>query len=64
MSVPTGTTLYADFEYLPTPNAPMPDYVAQVWIYEESNGIAGLQRFDGPADDTCHGMIAPDTFIM
>lgn len=31
--------------------------------YEESNGIEGLQRADDIEDDTCHGMIAPDTLL-
>ena len=35
-----------------------------VWIYEESNGWPGLQRGDEVDDDTCHGMIEPDTVIF
>ncbi len=31
------------------------------WIYEESNGIDGLQRHDDNVDDTCGGTVAPDT---
>jgi hypothetical protein len=31
-----------------------------IWIYEESNGIPGLQRGDEHTDDTCHGMIEAD----
>lgn len=34
------------------------------WIYEESNMIDGLQRGDEFQDDTCHGMIAPDTLVF
>ena len=34
------------------------------WIYEESNGIDGLQRGDEWVDDTCHGMIAADRLIF
>ena len=34
-----------------------------LWIYEESNEIAGLQRGDEIVDETCHGMIAPDTIV-
>lgn len=34
------------------------------WIYEESNGIDGLQRRDPLEDGTCHGMIEPDTLIF
>ncbi len=32
-----------------------------VWVYEETNGIAGLQRQDEVKDDTCGGQIAGDT---
>lgn len=39
-------------------------YPISPWIYEESNGIAGLQREDELQDDTCHGMIAGDTIIF
>lgn len=35
-----------------------------MWVYEESNGVDGLQRGDEVEDDTCHGMIAPDTLIL
>lgn len=35
-----------------------------VWIYQESNGIAGLQRDDEMRDDTCGGMIQGDTVIF
>lgn len=35
-----------------------------LWIYEESNGIQGLQRGDLYVDDTCHNAIEPDTIIF
>lgn len=35
-----------------------------VWIYQESNGIAGLQRADEMGDDTCHGLIEGDTVVL
>ena len=46
-----------------------------LWIYEESNGYEGLQRQDAPTwdeehrpwwlkDDTCDGLIAPDTILF
>lgn len=45
--------------------------IRAVWIYEESNGFGNLQRREGTEDDrrrfswfqddTCHGMINPDT---
>ncbi len=36
-----------------------------VWVYEESNGVPGLQRGGAgdPVDDTC-GIFAPDTLII
>lgn len=34
------------------------------WIYQESNDLQGLQRLDPLVDDTCHGMVAPDTLIF
>lgn len=35
-----------------------------VWVYQESNGVAGLQRADENANDTCHGMIQGDTLVF
>jgi hypothetical protein len=35
-----------------------------VWVYEESNGIAGLQRDDEIRDDTCAGQIPGDTIVF
>lgn len=35
-----------------------------IWIYEETNGIDGLQRDDDIIDDTCGGMIAGDTLSL
>ncbi len=45
-----------------------------LWIYEESNGYEGLQRKDTPTgddryapwlkDDTCGGLIQPDTILF
>lgn len=35
-----------------------------VWIYEETNAIAGLQRGDEFVDDTCHGSIESDSIIF
>lgn len=34
------------------------------WLYEESNGIDGLQRQDYIVDDTCDGRIAGDTLVL
>jgi hypothetical protein len=33
-------------------------------FWQESNGIAGLQRFDVVFDDTCHGAFPADTEII
>ncbi len=33
------------------------------WIYQESNGIPGLQRNDDFHDDTCGGQITADTIL-
>lgn len=35
-----------------------------IWVYEESNGIAGLQRQDELRDDTCGGAIPGDTILF
>lgn len=33
-------------------------------FYAETNQIPGLQRGDDIRDDTCHGAIAPDTWVF
>lgn len=38
--------------------------LSSIWVYDESNGIPGLQRGDEVHDDTCHGMIIPDTIVF
>jgi hypothetical protein len=35
-----------------------------IWIYEESNGMPGLQRGDEIVDDTCGGAIPGDTIVF
>lgn len=35
-----------------------------VRLYEESNGLGGLQRRDMRVDDTCFGMIQPDHLLV
>lgn len=52
-----ATLYYVDIDYC---NPCMETF----WVYEESNGIDGLQRSDEIVDTTCHGMIAPDTVIF
>ena len=39
-----------------------PDCLFSIWLYQESNGIPGLQRGDEVVDNTCHGMIEADTW--
>ena len=34
------------------------------WVYEEANGLDGLQRADEMVDDTCHGLIAGDKIVL
>ena len=51
-------TFYVDLDICPEGN------VCAVWVYEESNDVAGLQRDDEVASGTCHGMIAPDTIVF
>ena len=41
-----------------------PGCIFSIWIYQESNGISGLQRGDSVVDDTCHGMIESDVDIF
>jgi hypothetical protein len=41
-----------------------PTCVFSIWIYQESNGILGLQRGDEVHDDTCAGQIDPDTIVF
>lgn len=59
----------------PTPDAAFAGYyleadacgagcVASTWLYEESNGLPGLQRRDAAMDHTCAGMQAPDTLVV
>jgi len=34
--------------------------LVSVWVYQESNGLPGLQRGDHVVDDTCGGQIEAD----
>lgn len=38
--------------------------IYSVWVYEETNGFAGLQRGDEMVDDTCHEMIPADRIVL
>lgn len=35
-----------------------------IWVYEETNGIEGLQRADEVVDDTCSGAIPGDRIVF
>ena len=41
-----------------------PECPNPTWVYEESNGIDGLQRNDEMVDDTCGGVIASDRLAL
>jgi hypothetical protein len=41
-----------------------PQCAVQFVVYEESNGVSSLQRFDAVRDDTCDGLIRPDSLIL
>ena len=40
------------------------DELCDIWIYEESNGLPGLQREDEVVDDTCHGLVDGDAIVF
>ncbi len=52
-------TYYVDFIFCQPECYPNFAY----WVYEESNGIEGLQKNDAYEDDTCGGRIAGDTIL-
>lgn len=41
-----------------------PECIFSVWVFQESNGIDGLQRNDEVRDDTCGGQIEADVFPL
>lgn len=45
-------------------DACQPECIVSIWIYQESNGIDGLQRSDEQVDNTCGGVIDSDTIIV
>ena len=49
------------FVYYPIICRDICEYWAIGPMYFETNGIPGLQRADRIKDDTCHGMIEPDS---
>lgn len=40
-----------------------PSCVVSVWVYEESNGIEGIQRDDPGRSDICEGIV-PDSLVI
>lgn len=38
--------------------------IFSLWVYEEANGLPGLQRQDEVVDDTCQGAIPGDRIIL
>lgn len=56
LSTPTGH--YVDNDLC------QPACLASVWIYQESNGIDGLQRGDEVVDHTCGGKFPADTLLL
>lgn len=38
--------------------------LVSIWIYQEANGIDGLQRDDEVVDDTCRGQIPGDLLVF
>lgn len=51
-------------EYYVDNDACQPECIFSIWVYQESNGIAGLQRSDEQVDNTCGGAIESDTIIV
>lgn len=52
--VDVGGVYYIDNDWC------QPTCMFSIWIYEEANGIEGLQRGDEVKDDTCNGQIESD----
>ncbi|HUR69150.1 MAG TPA: hypothetical protein VM370_07870 [Candidatus Thermoplasmatota archaeon] len=60
--VDTGATPAGQF-YVDN-DACQPTCIYSIWIYQESNGVAGLQRSDEVHDDTCGGVFEGDLNIF
>lgn len=62
----TYSTSRAHFEqppYYVTNNFCLLDCIGTFYLYEESNGLPGLQRADEWVDDTCHYQWEPDVLL-
>lgn len=55
---------YVDVDCPPVLSWDQPCGPMELWGYQETNGVAGLQRADATIDDTCHGLIQSDTVIF
>lgn len=53
-----GTVVYVDNDLC------QPTCLWSAWVYQESNGMPGMQRDDPMMDLTCHGTIAGDTILV
>lgn len=63
LGTPTVIVAQAGTNYL-VAHAGVAPNVVLVQLYEESNGVSGLQRRDFGADDTCHGQVSPDRIVL
>ncbi len=57
-------TYYVDVDCSFFWTGPGPECILSLWIYEESNGRPGLQRWDEVVDNTCGAIIDGDTIIF
>lgn len=48
----------------PECDGPAFDALGIWWVYEEANGVAGLQRNDDIYDDTCGGLYPSDKIVL
>lgn len=60
------TTQVGGSNYVDVDSELMPDpFLVSIWIYEETNGVAGLQRADTSVDTTCAGHLGVgDTIVF
>lgn len=63
-SVPSHTLPAADGKVRYVEHDECPRCTLVYYVYEESNSMPGLQRQDVGHDDTCKGLIKPDTVAL
>jgi len=62
---PSNADAEVDLGGLYVDNDPcQPECLFSIWVYQETNGIEGLQRGDEVEDNTCGGQIESDTIIL